>query len=105
MDLDKLGDLARQAYRLPNMSAPWETITPESREAWRAAADAVRMAVQPALPDLLPLPPQLEHQLTQCLRERIVGMVIGSTPWDMKPTETVERARLIESYILGSDDA
>lgn len=106
MDLDKLADLARRAYCLPDVDLlTWDELKPEAREAWRAAADAVLMAVQSTLPELLPMPPQLEHQLTQCLRERIIMQLATHKRVDESDNVIINRAKVIESYITGSDDA
>lgn len=98
MDLDKLADLARRAAD-SYAELRWVELAPHQRESWRAAADAVRAAVESTLPALLP---PLDPYAGPALRERIImGIYAAAAPHESHG-EIVRRAEAFESYILGT---
>lgn len=90
MDLDKLAQLARTAHWGDPDPSSWHELSERDQASWRAAADAVRMACETPRTDSPP-----------ALRERIIMQLAAHHPAHMPDKMIIDRARAIESYILG----
>lgn len=108
MDLETLGKLAYCAYTVESarpidetaVAASWQQLSPAARANWRAAADAVWMAVTPTLPQALEAQTDI-----RALRERIAMALAGTAAYAEPVIELVQRAKAIERYVIDGDVA